>query len=192
MEGSDDLRQSAMKRRHAFRGAMLTPDRSARITDGSYQLQAKDVAHPGNADISSARRSQPVPMATCPSFSPSASIGVICGQFFFPGNPTERGTAQPTGNSAKRQNPTRGASGSGRIKLDLNRLAVVAQTACGLNRCTSDPSPNPSFSVSFASSVVKPPDRGSESNHRGLKELREPVDFKGVCCNRPGGRKAVI
>jgi len=42
------------------------------------------------------------------------------------------------------------------------------------------------------SSVVKPPDRGQESNHRGLKGLREPVDFKGVCWNPLGRRDTVV
>ena len=64
--------------------------------------------------------------------------------------------------------------------------------ACGYYRCTSAPFPNPFFSVSFVSSAVNPPDRGQESNHRELKGLREPVDFKGVRWNRLGGRKGAI
>jgi len=51
-----------------------------------------------------------------------------------------------------------------------------------LGPCTSASSPNPSFSVS---SVVQTPDRGQESNHRGLKELREPLSFREGATSGP-------
>ena len=62
----------------------------------------------------------------------------------------------------------------------------------GSDRCTSAPFPFHSLSVSSVCSVVKPPDRGEESNHRGLKGLRKPLHFNGVCWSHPGGRIVVV
>ncbi len=55
----------------------------------------------------------------------------------------------------------------------------------------TEPKHNPFFSVLSELSVADPQDTEQESNHRGLKELREELDFNGVRVGRLGWGKAI-
>lgn len=55
-----------------------------------------------------------------------------------------------------------------------------------------EPTPNPYFSVFFGCSVVDPQDSEEQSNHRGLRELRESIHLNGGCVGRLGRRNAIF
>ena len=54
------------------------------------------------------------------------------------------------------------------------------EVSSGLDRFSSDSSPNPSFSVFSVRSAVNPQADEQEPNHRVLRGLRESLDFNGV------------
>ncbi len=68
----------------------------------------------------------------------------------------------------------------------------IYQTAYGLDRCASAPALIPSFSVFSEPSAVDPQDNEPESNHRGLKALRESLDIDGICWSCLDWKKLLI